>query len=216
MRRWSILLLALAGCETLSPFEKPANTNIVPQGELSPLSQQAAERLDQVGRQILSTNPFLASAPAFGFIGTKDPELFHQNAEAVFASEGLITKCQSDDELAALLCIELARITAESRNLARLGLPEPDTTLPGPATEPDPEQADLGGAADVGQASRPEKRIRTLPVTNVMALAADWHKNAGYKPEAFAKAELILKIADANSITSKQLGGPSAAPRWSK
>ena len=216
MRRWSILLLALAGCETLSPFEKPADTNVVPQGTLAPATHQSAERLDRVGRQILSTNPFLVSAPAFGFVGTKDPELFHQNAEAVFASEGLIAKCKSDDELAALLCVELARITAESRNLARLGLPEPDTTLPGPATEPDPEQADLGGAAHVGFASKPEKRIRTLPVTNVMALAAEWHKNAGYKPDAFAKAELILKIADANSITSKQLGGPSAAPKWSK
>ena len=216
MRGWSILLLAFAGCETLSPFEKPAATHVVQQGTISPASHRAAERLDQVGRQILSTNPFLASAPAFGFVGTKDPELFHQNAEAVFASEGLITKCQSDDELAALLCIELARITAESRNLARLGMTEPDTTLPGPKAEPDPEQADLGGAANVGFASKPEKRIRMLPVTNVMALAAEWHKNAGYKPEAFTKAEVILKIADANSITSKQLGGPSAAPKWSK
>ena len=41
---------------------------------------------DRVGRQILSTNPFLASAPAFGFVGTKEPELYHQNAEAIFCS----------------------------------------------------------------------------------------------------------------------------------
>jgi hypothetical protein len=216
MRRFAFLLLLAAGCETPSPFIVPADKNVIDQGTISPQSFAAAERLDRVGRQILSTNPFLASAPAFGFVGTNDPELYHQNAEAIFCSEGLIAKCQSDDELAAVLCVELARITAESRNLVRLGMAEPDTTLPGPKADPDPEQADLGDARVVGASSEPAKRLASIPQTDVKALAAEWHRNAGYKPESFAKADALLALADGNAVTGKQLGGTGAAPRWTK
>lgn len=216
MRRFALILLLAAGCETPSPFTVPVNRNIVDQGTISPASLAAAERLDRVGRQVLSTNPFLASAPAFGFVGTKDPELYHQNAEAIFCSEGLIVKCQSDDELAAVLCVELARITAESRNLVRLGMVEPDTTLPGPKAAPDPEQADLGDAKPVGKSGDPAPRLAALPRTDVNELAAEWHKNAGYKPESFAKAGALLGLAEANSSTGKQLGGTGAPPRWTK
>ena len=216
MRRLSILLLVFTGCESLSPFTTPADNRVVPQGAISPVSHVAAEKLDRVGRQILSTNPFLASAPAFGYVGTKDPELYHQNAEAVFASEGLVVKCKTDDELAALLCIELAKITAETRNLARIGLTAPDTTLPGPKVEPDPEQADLGGGDKVGFASEPKKRIQSLLATNVMEMAAEFHKNAGYKPEAFQSSKALYSQSEQYSITAKQLGGTGSVPSWSR
>ena len=216
MRRFAFLFLAVAGCETLSPFASPVDNRIVPQGTISAESHAAAEKLDRVGRQILSTNPFLVSAPAFGFVGTKDPELFHQNVEAVFASEGLINQCKSDDELAALLCVELARITAESRNLARIGLAQTDTTLPGPKAEPNEEQADLGGGDAVGKTSDPSKRIQAVAATNVMAFAAELHKNAGYKPEAFSKTKTLLNQSETNAITAKQLGGTGAVPTWSR
>lgn len=215
--RWIYLTpIILAGCESLSPFENPANKNVIPQSQLSPASHASAARLDKVGKQILSTNPFLATAPAFCFVGSKEPEMFHQNAEAVFVSEGLIQACRSEDELAGMLCVELAKITVEYRNLGRMGLAEPDTSLPGPKVEIDPEEADLGGGNTVGQSSEPTKRLKALPQTNVMVLAAELHKNASYKPEAFDSIKPLLLKAENSSNTAKQLSGSSTVPKWSR
>jgi hypothetical protein len=206
MRAVCLVAMFALGCETLSPFRAAA-----PPAE-SPHAGVDAERLDRVGRQIVSTNPFLGSAPLFGLVGSKDAEIYHPNAEVIFATDGLVARCPTDDVLAGVLCLELARINVESRNGVRMGIAV-STELPGPANEPDPEQTDLGGGDPVsGTAPRPTR----LPQADVERLAAEWHANAGYKPESFAAALKLDRIASASHDTAKQMAGPGAVPRWTK
>lgn len=215
MRGLLILIPLITGCETLRLFSPRDPDLIAKPGQISPRDLRAAARLDAVGRQILATNPLLPTAPAFCFVGSAGKELFHQNAEAVFVSEGLITACATDDELAALLCTEVARIAVEYRNLARLGLPEPDTTLPG-ARNPDDEEPELGGAQSVGQGNDFKKKAKLLPSSSATDFAKELHRNAGYQPESFGKISSLLSEADKTHSIAKQFSGPANPPRWSR
>lgn len=214
MRRMAVVALLVTGCELFQPFRRTdENPNIVKTGEIRPVSQANAERLDRVGRQIISTNPFLGFAPTFALIGSVEPEIFHPNGEAVFVSEGVLAQAESDDVLAGVLCLELARLNAEARNVTQMGLVGPNTELPGPEVEPDPDQADLGGAETVGANRR---RASELVNGSIDEVAKKWHKAAGYKPEAFAAAVGIDRKAVAGTATSKLLLGQGPVPRWTK
>ena len=143
-----VLLLAVGGClpedgslATVSAGltdEAPQNA---PPGRLlhAPASEEAAKRVLQVGSQILTSNPTLGVRPVFTTIGAPSEEIFHQDDKAVFITEGLVCECRTDGQLAAVLCHELGKMTAERQERAG---PPPDHGPPMDA----PVGTDYGGA----------------------------------------------------------------------
>ena len=81
-----------------------------------------AERVELLGRRLVAQNTFLGIDPLFTTVGGREVGerelvLFHNGTEQLYISEGLVTKCQSDAELAAVLCSELGQMVAEKRTL---------------------------------------------------------------------------------------------------
>jgi hypothetical protein len=213
------LALSASGCELFPKFREqdPDQKNVVRTGAVSPVSQEKAARLNKVGQQIISTNPFLGSAPMFGLIGSKEPEIFHPNDVVIYVSEGLLNQCESDDILAAMLCWEMARINCETQNLKRLGISDTNVNIPTNPEEIDDEQADLANASEVGKSSTANSKKQTsAPPESAKKLAKEWHKNAGYEEAAFKRAEALDQLAQANAATSKQLNGQPITPQWTK
>lgn len=137
MTRPGLFALAAAlacncGCELLHVFERP----IEPPGEklkmpksptISAKYTAACARVDEVSKFILKQNPFPGIEPVVQTFGVKDPILFHRGTGELFLSEGLVERCKTDEELAAVLCSEMGQMKAEKLAAKRVGLdPEGD------------------------------------------------------------------------------------------
>src|SRR5437879_3739195 len=122
MRRFLIAVsgvcgLAAAGCFS---FDEPRQDAFFRHAEpmttlptLSPASTEAASRVDKIGRGILAANPQIGAKPLFRTIGAPRPEVFHRGTDDVYVTEGLVRLCETDGQLAAVLCAELAKMVAE-------------------------------------------------------------------------------------------------------
>src|SRR5205814_300839 len=111
------------------------------------LAQQATgERVETLGRRVINQNTFTGIEPVFHLIGVKDPMLFHRGTEELFISDGLVQKCKTDDDLAALLCSELGRMMAEKRAGLAVGR-DSDPLLRGPNGKVDIGEDVPGGQA---------------------------------------------------------------------
>ena len=81
-------------------------------------SLQTAERVETLGRQIIAQNTFTGLDPLFHTIGVPEPMLFHRGTAELFVSEGLVNRCKTEAELAAVLCSELGQMMAEKQAAA--------------------------------------------------------------------------------------------------
>src|SRR5262245_41303759 len=109
---WGACGLAAAGCFS---FDEPRTDDFFIRAQspkapptLSPGSTEAAARVDTIGRGILAANPTIGAKPLFRTIGAPRPEIFHRGTEDVYVTEGLVRLCETDGQLAAVLCAELA------------------------------------------------------------------------------------------------------------
>ncbi len=213
-----VLLLAVGGClpedsslATVSAGlldEAPQNA---PPGRLlhAPASEEAAKRVLQVGAQILASNPTLGVRPVFTTIGAPWEEIFHQDDKAVFITEGLVRECRTDGQLAAVLCHELGKMSAERQE--RIG-PPPDH---GPPIDV-PVGPDYGGAFGPPDGTRAmelavyERKRRkaaeaaaTPPDPDALALAI--LQKAGGNPADLQDAAPLLHTADQHMAFEKQM-----------
>ena len=79
---------------------------------VNPASTDTAARVDTMGRRILAANPGIGGKPMFTTIGAPQSEVFHRGMTDVFVTEGLVREC-TDEQLAAVLCLELAKMVRE-------------------------------------------------------------------------------------------------------
>jgi hypothetical protein len=104
--------------------------HLVETPKLSDPSIQIAARVDEVGRDLLSATPFFPVDPTFHTAAVKEVFITHPDLTGVLVSEGLVRRCQSEAELAAVLAAELGQMAAEKRAADRLrsgtGDPPPD------------------------------------------------------------------------------------------
>jgi Peptidase family M48 len=167
-------------------------------------SVKAATRVHAVGSAVAAANAAeLPAKPVFLTVGLKEPMAFHQGSAEVIVSEGLVDRCPTDAELAAVLCHELGKLTAKKG-------PKPggraDRDLP-PAV---PVSADVVGAAhtpDMTRAAeealadrraqrggRPARESRPDP----KALAQDFFVKAGHSADDFGRMDALLREAEEN------------------
>jgi hypothetical protein len=218
VRRLSLFLaVAAAGClddaDRSTLRNKAVDTSVADEPPLA-----VAARVDQVGRQLVGTNPFLGVDPTFHTLGRADPEIGHPGPDGVFITTGLVDRCRTDAELAAVLASELAKMVAEKRAADRLS--RPDTIRP----VPDAGNLSAGGVSSdlnqLGTQALFDRKLgspdRKRPPDDTRALTADILKAAGYEPTAAAAVEPLLAEAGRHSAVAKWLGGRSAPPAWTR
>src|SRR5262249_32378475 len=108
---WLTLLVGCVHNGEWAAVEKFLGWNSPPKApKMTPASLQTAERVETLGRRIIAQNTFTGLEPLFHTIGVPDLILFHRGTEELFVSEGLVNKCKTEAELAAVLCAELGRM----------------------------------------------------------------------------------------------------------
>ncbi len=115
----------LAGCAGYDVWPTPAAPAPLSASGSAPVSaiQQASHvsahnadlvhRVQDVGRKVANANPALGFRPVFRVTGETGPVLSHKGEQELIISEGLVQRCQTEGQLAALLCFELGKMSAE-------------------------------------------------------------------------------------------------------
>jgi hypothetical protein len=79
----------------------------------------ATQRVNAVGQRLMEANAELPVRPLFLGVGSPDPQIFHNETRAIYVSDGLVSKCTTDAQLAAVLANELGRmVSAREAQLA--------------------------------------------------------------------------------------------------
>jgi len=204
--------LGIVGCEmdSNSHLRNPDYVRSEKPPVFDQANLQAATRVDSLGRTILAANPRIAGRPLFRTIGSPEPEIFHNSNTDIYITQGMVDRCQTDAELAAVLCYELGRMVAEREALltpeerrARV-LPPLDAGLPrdvaGASTEPD--QFRLMELARF-QKERDRELAQTPPEPE--ALARVYLKRAGFAATDLDHVKPQLSQAAKNSTLAKQM-----------
>ena len=181
----------------------------------SPAHIATSARVEEIGRKIIAQNTFTGIEPQFITHGVSETALFHRGPEELHISEGLVNLCKTDAQLAAVLCSELGKMSAEKRNASRTAPARdsiPDSALPGGTSI-------AGGVGDntVRDAERAfRERQRTTSAaagqSDPRKLARDFMKGAGFDPEELDKVVPLLKQSSRGDAIQKQMLGPSSAP----
>lgn len=121
------LLVGAAGClapesgNLLVPsnsFPKGQPRQPVPQVSVPPATQEAATRVGLVGQKVLAANEQIGFRPMFRTVGAPDVALLHKGTSEVIITEGLVKRCETEGQLAAVLCHELGKMVSEREALA--------------------------------------------------------------------------------------------------
>ncbi len=216
-----LVLLLLAGClgaeKTQLVPDRPfsaAPPTPPTQATYAPASTAAAARVDALGRSLLAANPQLSIRPLFCTIGAPQAEVFHRGTGQIFISEGLVQRCTTDAQLAALLCLEMGKLIAEREALA-----DPRTRLINEDPPPDVRigndtgfvgQPDLTRQAELAKYNPPRRRAAPVPPPDPEALARIYFQKAGYPAAELDAATPLLKVAAGSTTLERQLS-PSGA-----
>ncbi len=223
--------LLLTGCATDGEWsvkkalgwDEPAlrGTMVLPK-DVPVASIEVAERVELLGKRLIAQNTFTGIDPLFSTIGVKETVLFHCGTEQLIISEGLVEKCQSDAELAAVLCSELGQMVAEKRTAKAVGSdisPLSDPTSGGSPLFPGGTAYDAGQQANLAfhEKKYPRGANRTDPV-DATNTARELLKGAGYNPAELDRVEPLLKQkqSERGELLRKRMAGSAPPPEWKK
>ena len=179
-------------------------------------SFEIAERVETVGKKIIDQNTFTGIDPHFMTIGVKEAVLFHRDTEDLVISEGLVQKCKSDAELAAVLCAMLGQMVTDKRTAIAAGY----NTDPIPETNADAPLFPEGSGAVVSRPTNPTPPKKTVPRTptpiDPVDCARDLLRGAGFDPAELDRVEPLLKQSDRGEKLRKQMTPSAAAPDWQR
>ncbi len=240
LRQWAVLATAClwnAGClpgfrmpdETATarvpanPFgnapaaEKPEKgTAQKSTAHFAPANSETARQVDMVGRKLLAANPHVGLKPTFATIGSPSPELFHRDTTLIFITAGLVSRCQSEAELAALLALELGKMVSEREAAVNPKTRDPERKPP--ISVPIGNAGQFSGSDQTAlvEAAKFEKVYsrapRQLPPPDPSVLARSYLENAGYAKSALDAVGRHVEAAERNFALEKQIRGPQ--PTW--
>jgi predicted Zn-dependent protease len=201
------LALGLCGCAKDGrdgfALRNPFQTDRGPDpSSLPPASTLAATRVNAVGSAVVAkVKDDLGAKPVFFTMGVPEVEISHNKSGMVILSEGLVERCPTDTELAAVICHELGKMAAE-RGPDRTGDREPVTPrlthdVVGGTYEPDMTRMAEEAKFD-RRSPRGDTRARD-PRPDPRTLAENFLVKAGYKADDYARMEQILREADDNA-----------------
>ncbi len=208
---------------TPNPFGQTVVASAPNRGSLAPASLEAAARVDTLGRQLLAANQQLGLKPLFVTVGAPQPEVFHAGTNEVFVTEGLVKKCSTDSQLAAVLCLELGKMVAAREERAGPALRTPERPPPLEMRVGNDQGAGFGEADQIRRAelAKFEKErgyggTSLPPDLNPKVLAATYLYRAGHNPKELDAVAPLLKEAAENRSYAKQLTGAPPARPWTR
>lgn len=206
--------VSLAGCFSL--FKPPGGSpvvsgKVVEMPTVTPASADAADRVNDIGHDLLAGTPLGIPEVDFFAVGSPDLELFHQSVTLVYISDGLVKRCRTDGELAAVLAVEVGRLTAEFRRAARKETPDPIPAAAESSRSNSDPARDLYLAQFEKDGISPARK-RHWPTVDANDIAADLLRNAGYDPKLLVVVAPLVREASVGK-TARQIV-PTKAPRW--
>jgi hypothetical protein len=222
-----IAALACGGCTFDRPDTSPKPTSGYEVVHMPADSQQLAQanmaactRVYQIGQNILAKNTELQQRMVFRAAASPDPEIFHQGASSIVITQKVIDMCATDAQLAAVLCMELGKMTAEREALAPLEADQSPQT-PHPPLEGPAFNSTVGAANEdpmrlyeLAQYEAHQKKINTPPrLLDPQELARKYLTRAGFAPEELERVKPILRAAaDHADLETQFHGSPRGAP----
>jgi hypothetical protein len=208
-------LLLMCGCthtgtfsiEKLLGWEETGTMNVTPE------SMKTAERVDALGRRIVAQSPFSGLEPLFHVVWLRESVLFHRGTAEVFISAGLAEKCKTEPELAAVLCAELGKMSAEKRRAAAHGK---DRDGIANVSFPDSNALDAAKSAEVSRQEKGTPHRFTADELNAEAVSRDLLRGAGFDPAELDRVQPLLKQSSRGDDIRKQMAGTAAAPKWER
>ncbi len=206
----------MASRSASSSIGKPIETPKVAEASLA-----SAARVDQVGRELLAANPFLGIEPTFHTVGLPEPAILHPDLAGVIVSEGLVARCKTDAELAAVLASELGQMSAEKRLLERVRGAEPPV---GPPTASggnltaggiDSDQSRLAELAIFEKKQQQKRASAGSIATDGRGMAIDILRASGHSEKDLEGVAQLLSEAARNRSLVGGLTRKPDPPRWS-
>ncbi len=197
--------------------DAPARGQMPAPKDVPPATLAVAERVELLGQKIIAQNTFTGISPMFMTVDVTESVLFHRGTEQLFISKGLVEKCKSDAELAAVLCAELGQMVAEKRTAKAVGRdvdPIPDAGYGGGPLFPGGTAFDAGRQADLAFHEKKHPRGATRP--DATSTARELLTGAGYNPAELDRVEPLLKQSDRGEKLRKQMAGSAPLPEWKK
>jgi hypothetical protein len=185
----------------------------------APATIETAARVDQLGHKIAAANPQIKPEPLFMTIGSPEPHLSHKSPNQIVITEGMVRRCATEGQLAALLSYELGRLVSEREALASVQARRPPREPPMDVPVGN-DMSDRFGAPDLTRQAElakfePERRRQQAPppaAPDPRLLAGVYLRNAGYGTTELDAAMALLNPAAAPGTLEKQMiGTPPAA-----
>jgi hypothetical protein len=198
----ALLAIGFSGClsDDADRFGRSSKTAIPPREKLPKGSLEAASRVDSIGRQIRAANPDITVDALFLTIGVPSVTAFHRGTTEVYVSDGVVQRCVTDGELAAVLCNELAKMMVEAQAQGKVK-PPPERErpyTPGLHRDGDPDQTQLAEQA-IFEKQNPRRRpVNAPPEMDPSVLAKGYLTKAGFAEDDLAKAATLIRQAESN------------------
>jgi hypothetical protein len=168
-------------------------------------SSTAATRLHTVGSEVVAKNQSsIGMKPVFFAIGFPEPMVFHQGSSEIIVSEGLIDRCTTEAELAAVISNELAKMVASREEKGGPGTAPRNTELP-PAPRLTSDVAGSSNAPDMTRlaeeayASKPPVPRNRGPRPVPTSLARNYLTTAGFDADELTRMGDLIKQAEDNA-----------------
>jgi predicted Zn-dependent protease len=195
-----------------NPFNPPPAAPAVSKADMPPAPIEAAARVDRVGRQVVAANKQLGLSPLFRTIGAPQPEVFHLGTTEIDVTEGLVNLCQTEGQLAAVLCGELGKMVAEREARAGPQTRSPEREPPLEVRVGNDNAGSFGSAdqtrlAELGlfEQKRRKSESQAQASPNPAVLARQYLVRAGYAEKDFDAVTPLLRAAAENKTFARQL-----------
>lgn len=173
-------------------------------------TKEAAIRVGKIGQKLLVANPSIKIKPAFHTIGTSQSEVFHKGVDQIMITDGLVKEC-NDDQLAAVLAVELVKMLGEQENSSPTGKITDRT--PGMDFPIGNDRSLVFGPADGTRIAeryeldrmRMKNKATGAGSVDPKILARGYLSKAGYPSKAVDSISGLLKKADENFKLEKQM-----------
>ena len=217
-----LIALAAAGCSPEDLLHRGAVANKAIDTSAYPAARpETSERVHELGEALVGQNPFLGVSPVFYVVGRKEPEIHHPDASGVLVTEGLVDACRTDDELSAVLALELGKMSAEVRVAKRMRLSDAPMTPAGSAANGSPgsgpDDVQLRTEA-IFQAATPAKPGPKKPPAgeDAAAIAAEILQNANVDRKHLDAARTLVSRSRRGTPIADQMDPKPAPPQWSR
>jgi hypothetical protein len=221
---WGPLLLAVCGCVsdealTTVPSGGSLGTHTafsmddVVQLKHAPNAEAEGKHVNVIGGKVLHADPQLKIRSIyFNTLGVASEEIFHHD-DQVYITLGLAQKCRSDGQLAAVLSMELAKMTLEAERLAgpnaRPGPPRPPPDLPVGDYHDSFGGPDRTRQMELYKYDREKRKAAETPLPKAETLAKSYLLKAGYTEQDLFAVAPLLRLAESHVTLEKQITGKS-------